>query len=59
MATTIAVMALMNLQNTANLKAELASVTCSRVTMEIAFRAFIFAVSFWQFQTATLFSNFC
>jgi hypothetical protein len=46
MATMIAVTELMNHQNTVNLKAERALVICSRATMEIAYRGFIFAVSF-------------
>lgn len=45
---TIVVMALMNLQNTANLKAGRASVTCSLATTEIAFQEFTFAVSFYN-----------
>lgn len=51
METTIAVMALTNHQNTANLKAEHASVTCSRVTTETAFLEFISAVSLQNIQT--------
>jgi hypothetical protein len=50
MATMIAVMALTNLQNTASLKVELASGTCSLATMAIAFRESTFAVRTFNFQ---------